>query len=258
MSLQREHTVPTARGPLPARLWLPRGAQGRVPGLVVLQEIFGLSDYVQQRCSDLADLGYAVLAPQLYARLDPPVAAVAEQGRDPQEMLTEAMGLMQRLDWDQAVQDVRATMTELGGLGPVDEDAVGLVGFCFGGGLAFDVAARSLDGRPPAVLVSFYGSALPQLLDRADQVDCPSLHVFGTADDYLPMDQVERIREAVTAGGTRDQVQVELHEGAGHAFDNPHPLFHHPEASAAAWRQTEQFLARELPVDGQQADPGGS
>ena len=251
MSAVMRHQIATSKDPLPALLWLPQRATGRVPGIVVFQEIYGLSDYVRARCADLAELGYAVLAPQLFARLDPPVSAVQEDGADPQAALGRALELAGQLDWDQAVRDGLSAMGELSRLGPVKKKSIALLGFCLGGGLAFNVAAAATAaGRPPKALVSYYGSALPQLLDLAPQVECPSLHIFGTDDDYLPMEQVEAIREAVTDGGRREQVRFELHEGAGHAFDNPNPLFHHEEASAAAWAQTQEFLAEVLPVDG--------
>lgn len=244
--------IPSPDGPLPGLLWLPEGASHDDPvaGLVVLQEIFGVGDYVRSRCADLAALGYAVLAPQLYARLsdDPSAVPVVEQPAA-EGGLAQGLDLVGRVDWDLAVRDAGAARDALAGLDGVDADRVGLVGFCFGGGLAFAAAAdAALRGRPVGALVSFYGSALPQLLGLAEHVTCPSLHVFGTADSYLPAEQVERIRDAVTAGGTREQVEVELHEGAGHAFDNPDPLFHSAGASAAAWAQTERFLARMLPA----------
>ena len=242
------HEIPTADGPLPGLLWLPDGASADtpVPGLVVLQEIFGLSAYIRARCQDLADLGYAVLAPQLYARLDPPVEALED---DTDDLLGTAMGLVGQVDWGLAVRDGLAARDALATLPEVTDTSVGLVGFCFGGGLAFNVAALASQAEvPPAVLVSFYGSALPGLLHLAEDVECPSLHVFGTADAYIPMEQVEQIRDAVTAGGTREQVRFELHEGAGHAFDNPHPMFHHEAASQEAWASAEEFLARALPA----------
>jgi carboxymethylenebutenolidase len=62
------------------------------------------------------------------------------------------------------------------------------------------------------------------------------------------MEQVEAIRAAVTEGGTREDVEFHLHDGAGHAFDNPHPAFHHAAGSAAAWEQTSAFLSRHLPT----------
>lgn len=251
MSAMLQHQIMTSRGPLPSLLWLPQGATGRVPGIVVFQEIYGLSPYIRARCADLAELGYAVLAPQLFARLDPPVVAVQEQGVDPQDALAQALELAGQLDWDLAVKDGLSAMNDLSRLGPVKKKKVAVLGFCLGGGLAFNVAAAAAAaGRPAAALVSYYGSALPRLLDLAPQVDSPSLHLFGTDDDYIPMEQVERIREAVTDGGAREQVRFELHPGAGHAFDNPNPMFFHEQASKAAWAQTQEFLAAELPVDG--------
>ena len=245
MANPTSHDIRTDQGTLPGLLWLPDGdAAG--PGVVVVQEIFGLSNYMVQRCQDLADLGYAVLAPQLFARLDPPREQVADTV-EVSEMLEEGMALTQALNWDRAVSDVVAALQDLRGMDGVD--AVGVMGFCYGGGVAFNASAQAnAQGAAPEALVSFYGSALPTLLLLAGQVQVPSFHAFGTAGSFLPMEQVERIRDAVTEGGSRDDVVFELHEGAGHAFDNPHPAFHHEEASREAWRQATSFLARFLPV----------
>ncbi|WP_114907923.1 dienelactone hydrolase family protein [Ornithinimicrobium murale] len=233
-----EVSIPTADGAMPAHLWFPDAGDGRQrPALVVFQEIFGVSDYIRSRCADLADLGYAVLAPEFYWRV--PAGAVPE---DADDMLEQGMALVQQLDWDSAVRDGVAVTEHLATLPHVG--AVGYVGFCLGGGLAYATAAAA--PTTPAALVSYYGSALPQLVDSGVRVNVPSLHHFGTADAYIPMEQVTLIREAVR-GDHRD-VQFELHDGAGHAFDNPHPMFAHPGASAAAWDQTVEFLTTRLPV----------
>jgi len=242
--------IPTDAGDLPGLLWLPEHLEEPVPGLVVLQEIFGLSEYLQQRCAQLAALGYAVLAPQLFARLDPPLVGM-EDGDDFDSWLAEGMALTGQLPWDRAEADAIAALGALRAHGAVDSERVGVFGFCYGGGLAVAAAASALEeDRPPSVVVSYYGSALPTLLDRAAQVEVPSLHHFGTADAFIPLPMVEEIRRVVTAGGTRDQVRFGLHEGAGHAFDNPHPGLHHAEAAEAAWRQTVGFLAEALPTRG--------
>ncbi|WP_454778410.1 dienelactone hydrolase family protein [Georgenia muralis] len=225
-------TIPTGDGDMPAHLWLPPSGTG--PGLVVLQEIFGVSDYIRSRSADLAALGYVVLAPEIYWRLDE--AGLDESGDD---FLERAMGLVARVDWPRAVADAVAALGALRGRAEVTA-GTGVLGFCFGGGLAFEVAAHA----DPDALVAYYGSALPQLLDLAPAVRAPSLHHFGTEDAYIPMETVERIREAVAG----PEVEFRLHEGAGHAFDNPHPMFHHAAASAEAWAQTTDFLARRLPV----------
>jgi len=222
-------TVQTPDGAMPALLWRPAAGSG--PGVVVVQEIFGVGDYIQQRAADLAALGYVVLAPEVYWRLP-------DHDLDPDgDLLGQALGLVQQVDWPAAVSDVTTAVEHLRGLLEVT-GGVGLVGFCFGGGLAFNVAAV----EPVDALVSYYGSALGDLLHLADQVQAPSLHHFGTADAYVD-DQTQRaIRQAVTAQGAR----FATYEGAGHAFDNPAPQFHHAQASEQAWAATVRFLVQHL------------
>jgi len=226
--------VPTPDGDMPAYLWTPAAGSG--PGLLLLQEIFGVSRYVRRRGADLAEAGYVVVAPELYWRLD---RQTVDEGAP--DVLEQGMGLAGRLDWPTAVADAVAALGALAGLDEV-RGTPGLVGFCFGGGLAFNVAAEA----EPSVLVSYYGSSLPQLLDLAPQVTCPSLHHFGTADDFLDPDAVRAITEAVTAHGR--PARVETYEGANHAFDNDDFVLHHAEASRRAWGTTLGFLRQHLPT----------
>lgn len=227
-------TVPTDAGEMPSHLWHPPSGSG--PGLLLLQEIFGVSGYIRRRAADLAEAGYVVLAPELYWRLGAGPVDESAPGA-----IEEAMGRMQQLDWATTVADAVAALGALRGRSEV-VGGTGVIGFCFGGGLGFNVAAVA----DPDVLVSYYGSAIPGLLDLAPQVTAPSLHHFGSADDYIDRPTVGRIREAVTAGGHR--VEFEIYEGANHAFDNSDFALHHPSASALAWERTLAFLARELPV----------
>ena len=226
--------VPTPDGDLPAYLWTPESGSG--PGILLLQEIFGVSRYIQRRAADLAAAGYVVLAPELYWRLDR--QQVDEAAPDAVE---QAMGLAGRLDWSTAVSDSVAALAWLSALDEVQGPS-GVVGFCYGGGLAFCVVAET----EPGALVSYYGSALPQHLDLAPQVTCPSLYHFGTADDYIPADAVRAVTAAVTADGRPGR--VDLHDGANHAFDNDDFFFHHPEASRQAWAATLGFLHDHLPA----------
>jgi carboxymethylenebutenolidase len=227
-------TVRTDAGLMPARRWLPPSGQG--PGLLLLQEIFGVSDYIQRRAADLAAAGYVVLAPELYWRVDATPIPESAPGA-----IEAAMGRAQQLDWATTVQDAVAALHHLNA-DPAISAGTGVIGFCFGGGLAFNVAAvADVDA-----LVSYYGSALPGLLDLAPQVSAPSLHHFGDSDAYLDTETVAQIRAAVA---NRPNVEFELYEGANHAFDNDLFVLHHPEASRLAWQRTLAFLARELPVN---------
>ena len=209
---------------MPVHEWGP--ADGDVPGLLLLQEIFGVSDYIKQRAADLAALGYYVIAPEIYWRLD-----YTELDESAPDVLEKAIALASQVNWDLAVSDSVAALDYLR-----SRDAgTGVIGFCFGGGLGFNVAAES----PPDVLVSYYGSALPQLLELAPNVTSASLHHFGDDDVYLSVDDIV---------GALGDAEIHRYPGAGHAFDNPSPAFHHAEASGLAWRRTVAFLSRQLPT----------
>lgn len=228
------HAVPRPGGDLPIHRWIPENPRA---GVVVVQEIFGVSSYVKDRAADLAAAGYVVDVPELYFRLPAPVVS-----EDDPELLTKGMDLMASTPWEQAVADLRAAANNLKEDLPALASSAKLayVGFCYGGGVAYAAAAEAEGDSPVDALVSYYGSALPALLHLT--VTAPSLHHFGTADQFIPLDQVEKIQEHVEAAGA----QFHLYDGAGHAFDNTLPAFHHPQAAAAAWPVTLDFLDRTL------------
>src|SRR5438105_9844705 len=219
-----------------AQLALPE--RGRGPGLVVIQEIFGLTAYIDEAGGRLAALGYVALAPDLYSRLEP---GVALDERKP-DSLQHAFGYMQRLDVQQAVDDSIDTLEHLRRLPEDEEHRAGIIGFCLGGGIAYFVAARS----DPDVAVSYYGSAVPHALAEAGAIKCPILFHFGTADEYITAEQRQHVKEAFEG---RPDAEFHLHEGANHAFDNYHAShFHNPEAAKDAWGQTVDFLTRKFPI----------
>ena len=234
-------TVATPDGDMPCHLWLP--ASGRGAGILLLQEIFGVSRYIEQRAQDLADLGYVVLAPEIFWRLG---VSRVDEGPD---ALDTAFGLLQQVEWPAAVGDSLAALDALRQRGEVTGE-VGVVGFCFGGGLAFDVAART----EVDALVSYYGSALPELLGVVDTdprvtvvgpeaVTAPSLHHFGMTDQFLTRPVVEQLQGLLEP---LPNVTWYGYEAADHAFDNPDFFLHDADASALAWERTSAWLAATL------------
>ena len=234
-------TVSTPDGEMPAHLWLPESGSG--PGILLLQEIFGVSRYIEQRAQDLADLGYAVLAPEIFWRL-----GVSRVDEGP-EAIDTAFGLLQQVDWSAAVADSIAAVDALRQRAEVSGQ-VAIVGFCFGGGLAFDVASRT----EVDALVSYYGSALPDLLGIGEPdsrvtvvgpegVTAPSLHHFGMTDQFLTRPVVEQIQALLEP---LPHVTWFGYETADHAFDNHDFYLHDAEASALAWRRTSDWLAEHL------------
>ncbi|MGJ6979302.1 dienelactone hydrolase family protein [Aestuariimicrobium soli] len=236
-----EITIPTnAPGPggvssIPALLkWSPTGEGA---GIVLVQEIFGRSGYMRSRARDLAALGYTVALPQVYWRAG--ADAVDETSDD---ALEQGMALMQKADWNQAVDDVRLVVESLR-REPKTGGRVALVGFCYGGGLAYAALQGAQGSQRADALVSYYGSALPNLVD-GDAVTVPSLHHFGDADAYLSSEVVDHIAQVVQHNGA----EVKLWHGAGHAFDNTAPMFHHEQASEEAWQVTVEWLRTHFPA----------
>ena len=216
-------------------LSLPESGAG--PGLVVVQEIFGLTPYVKGVCDRLAGLGYVALAPDLYSRLEPDL--VLDEHLP--ESLPRAFQAMQRLDVPQAVDDATVALEHLRAVPEVQGHRTGIIGFCLGGGIAYMVAAAS----DPAVAVCYYGSAIPGALDLAPQVRCPILFHFGEDDTYISTAQRRAVARAFAG---RRHVELHLHPHAGHAFDNhDSALFSRPQAAAHAWEQPAAFLEYHLP-----------
>jgi carboxymethylenebutenolidase len=215
-------------------VWLPEAGHG--PGVLLIQEIFGVSDYIRAVAEDLAGLGYVVAAPDLFWRIKPGHdAAHDERG------LAESLELGSRFDAERGVADAAAAFAHLAGL-PEVRDGLGVIGFCLGGTIAYFLAARI---RADAV-VSFYGSAVPGSLEVLAEISAPVQFHFGGRDPYIARDQVARVEESVR-GIANAEIHVE--DEAGHAFHNRKaPMFYQPEPAARAWHRTEEFLARHLPV----------
>ena len=233
MNDRLDHRVPLPDGEQMGAL-LRRPPSGGGPGLVLVQEIFGVSEYLQFSAERLARLGYTVLTPDLYWRV---LAGADISDND----LDTAMDMAAELDPGAAVGDLIATLDHLRALDGVT-GGTGILGFCLGGTLAYHVASAA----GPDTCVSYYGSAIPDALDAMDGITCPILFHFGERDQYTPADAVDRV-EAATTG--RTNVQFERYPTGAHAFDNAwSDRFHQPRNAVMAWGVTAQFLQRTLPV----------
>ncbi|GAB3166080.1 dienelactone hydrolase family protein [Amycolatopsis sp. NPDC004378] len=215
-------------------VWRP--PSGRGPGLVLVQEIFGLDDYLRSVAADLAAAGYVVAVPELFWRTAPGWTSTHDEAG-----VAASMAVAASFDPELGLADVLATVAHLRAQESVT-GGVGVLGFCLGGSLAFAAAAA---GDPDAA-VSFYGSTVAARIADLTRITCPVQFHFGGQDPYIPRSDVAVVESAVAA---HPGAEIHVQESAGHAFhNNVAPMFHNPEAAARAWELTTDFLRRTLPA----------
>jgi len=186
----------------------PTGA--RRGGLVLIQEIFGVTPHIRQQADAFADHGYEVLAPWLFDREAPGL----EAGRTPEDM-QNCMKLARELHpFAQSVADTQSCIDHLAPRGPVF-----LTGYCYGGSVTWAAACRNTG---LAAAAGYYGSLIPKFAHETPK--CPTLLHFGRLDASIPMESVEAVRAA------HPQVAVHVYE-AGHGFNGDGE--HHDDAAAA-------------------------
>ena len=202
----------------------PQGAPQA--GLVVLQEIFGVTAHMRRVTDEFAARGYLALAPALFDRLKPGTEL-------PYTRITEGVALMQQLPIDDVAKDLVASVTALRSLLPAGAK-VGAVGYCWGGAIA-DLAACRTNAD---AAVSYYGRANVNWLHEHPR--CPILYHFGAKDPLIPPEVVQQIR----AG--RPAAEAWVYPEAGHGFScDERPEFHQP-SHALALERTLTFFAEHL------------
>jgi carboxymethylenebutenolidase len=168
-------------------------------GLVILHAIWGVTPHLRQLADSYAELGYETLVPSLFGRLQ---AGFAERDTDPQ-MMARQMGFGEQTRWGADVLDL--VQAAIDALAP----PVFALGFCFGGTAAWLAAARC---RGLSAVASYYGGNIVDYLAETPKV--PTILHLGKADELIPPEQVEAIREA------HPELPVYMYS-AGHAFAAP-------------------------------------
>jgi len=195
-------------------------------GLVLVQEIFGVTDHIRELCDDYAADGYEVLAPALFDREHPGFES-DYSGPD----FARAVELARELHpFDLSLKDVQTCIDALADTGPVF-----VVGYCYGGSVAWFASTR-LTGV--AAASGYYGSLVPGACDEEPKV--PVILHFGKFDSGIPIDGVEKLIAKDWANAT-----VHLY-GAGHGFNSDRRKdYHEPSADLAKARTLELFRANE-------------
>ncbi len=215
------------------RGYLATPASGSGPGIVLLQEIFGVNGHMRDVADLYAEEGYVVLAPDLFWRLGRDI----ELGYDDASM-KQAFDYFGRFDVDTAIGDATAALAALRAR-PECTGGVGAIGFCLGGKLAYLLAARS----DVDCAVGYYGVGIEQALDEAAAITCPMVLHFAELDRFSPPDVRARIGRAFAG---RSDVEIFLYPGVDHAFNAPERASFDKPASLMAHTRSLALFRRVL------------
>jgi carboxymethylenebutenolidase len=186
-------------------------------GVVLIQEIFGVTGHIRNQCERYASAGYEVLAPALFDR-EAPALEAGYGAEDIQRALKLAR---EEHPFSQSVQDTQTCIDALRARGPVF-----IVGYCYGGGVAWAAACRC-DGLSAAS--AYYGTRIPQMANEKPR--CPTILHFGRHDAGIPVEAVEKL------AALHPEVEVHLYD-AGHGFNSDRRAYYHRESTELARART--------------------
>ncbi|WP_420139448.1 dienelactone hydrolase family protein [Sphingomonas sp.] len=193
-----------APNPLPAYVARPKGS-ARHATIIVVNEIFGIHDYIKDICRRLAKLGYVAVAPDFFYRSGVNLAAISD--------FKQIMPIVAQASDEQVDGDVRATTAWIKQQSFAKAGAIGITGFCWGGSVVWRSAMVNPDIRAG---VAWYGR-VEKLIARAGEVRAPVLGLYGAKDQGIPQDQVQAMAAALKAAGKTGSA-IHVYPDAGHGF----------------------------------------
>ena len=221
-----EHVTLTAADGQKLDAYLARPESEPQAGLVVAQEIFGVNAHIRSVADGYAKDGFLVVAPALFDRIQPGI----ELAYEPTDV-RRAMSFVPKIDMNKSLLDVGAAIGYAAGS---TRKKVGVVGYCFGGTLAWLAATR----LRPAAAVGYYGGRVGNYISESPSA--PVMLHFGKDDAHIPGSEIEKLRAA------HPEVEIFLYENAGHAFNREAAPGYNAGAALEARRRTLAFLKKHL------------
>jgi dienelactone hydrolase len=216
----------------------PTEAAGPVPGVLVVHEWWGHNDYARARAKQLAELGYAALAVDMYGG-----GKRADHPADAMKFVQEVTSHM-----DTAVARFEAARKLLAEHPKTDPNKIAAIGYCFGGGVVLHIARTGVDLDAVA---SFHGSLGTETPMKKGAFAGKILILNGAADPFVPTEQIDAFKKEMDAAGA--DYEIVSYEGAKHGFTNPSatelgakfqlPLAYDARADQASWTQLRELLA---------------
>jgi carboxymethylenebutenolidase len=205
--------------------YVARPAGEPLAGLVVVQEIFGVNSHIRSVADGWANDGFLAVAPALFDRIRPGI----ELGYDGADLQT-AMSLIPKLDAEKSLLDVAAAIDFAAG---ATRKKVGVIGYCFGGTIAWLSATR----LHPTAAVGYYGGRIGTY--AGEKPTCPVMLHFGRQDAHIPAEEVEKVHSA------HPEVEIFWYD-AGHAFNCESRSSYNAAAAIEARQRSLAFLRKHL------------
>ena len=225
-------TIPTSdSAEYPGYLSLPPTGNG--PGIILIQEIWGVNEHIRAVADQLALAGYVVLAPDVFWRIAPRIELPYDEPGN-----AKAFEYYGKVDKAQAALDLADAIAHLR-KHPALGGKVAAVGYCLGGQLAYRTAAL---GAADAA-IAYYGGGIDQLLHLADKVTQPILFHHGVEDGHITPDKVAAIKLAFSG---KSNATFFDYEGVGHAFNSWGRPVYNQRAAALAHGRSLIFLSEHL------------
>lgn len=210
-----------------AYLTLPEG-EGPWPGVVVIQEWWGLDDHIKAVADRFARAGFAAIAPDLY------YGAVTSEP-------DEARKLAMSLEWDKALTAIQKAIGVLVGHEKVSPQKVGVIGFCMGGGLTWHAAAKLAQVGAAA---PFYGGGPEMKDEEVAQIKAPVLAIFGELDQGVSPEVARKRAAQMDKAGVKHETII--YPQAQHAFFNDTRPAYNPKAADDAWQRVLKLFRETL------------
>ncbi len=223
--------IPVADGAIPAYRARPASAKSP-PVVLVVQEIFGVHEHIKDVCRRLAKRGYLALAPELYAR-----QGDVSKLSDIQQIVSRVVS---KVPDRQVMEDLDATVAWVKKSGDGETDKLGITGFCWGGRIVWLYAAHNPNLKAG---VAWYGRLVGDLdelhpknpLDLAGSLHAPVLGLYGGADPGIPLETVERMRQALRAA--QKPCEIVVYPDAPHGFHADYRSSYQKEAASDGWKR---------------------
>ncbi len=187
-------------------------------GIVVVQEVFGVTNHIKRVADQFASESYRAIAPAMFDRVERNVILDYSQ-------VQKGLEYMRGLKWPNTLADVEAAANEVRGAG-----SALIVGYCWGGTVAHVAASELTLGAA----VSYYGGGVAKMLDKAPR--CPIMYHFGDQDASIPLDDIEKIRRA------NPDSPLFVYPGAGHGFNCDERGSYSAKDAKLAFERSIEFL----------------